>query len=175
MGYIQQKNLVTLYHHYCTWKDTPLLVYMFEDIILDIRCVDELRQCKDKQYKFPVVLYYEDPDSRDPRGTSLWDIIADDQKLETLLMNLFKINIIRNALGGKIFMDRNILNTNMDALKHQTLQNQYFPVDIMDMSRPLSSLIFELPEKEMGGDFYSLLDRARENAKQQTHIDSLTQ
>lgn len=175
MGYIQQKNLVTLYHHYCMWKDTPLLVYMFEDIILDIRCVDELRKCKDKQYKFPIVLYYEDPDSRDPRGTSLWDVIADDQKLETLLMNLFKINIIRNALGWKIFMDRNILDTNLDALKHQTLQNQYFPVDIMDMSRPLSSLIFELPEKEMGWDFYSLLDRARENAKQQTHIDSLTQ
>ena len=175
MGYIQQKNLVTLYHHYCMWKDTPLLVYMFEDIILDIVCVDELRKCDDKQYKFPVILYYEDPDSRDPRWTSLWDIIADDQKLETLLMNLFKINIIRNALGWKIFMDRNILNTNLDALKHQTLQNQYFPVDIMDMSRPLSSLIFELPEKEMGGDFYSLLDRARENAKQQTHIDSLTQ
>ena len=55
-------------------------------------------KCEDKQYKFPVILYYEDPDSRDPRGTSLWDIIADDQKLETLLMNLFKINIIRNAL-----------------------------------------------------------------------------
>lgn len=175
MGYIQQKNLVTLYHHYCTWKGVPLLVYMFEDIILDIRCVDELWKCEDKQYKFPVILYYEDPDSRDPRGTSLWDIIADDQKLETLLMNLFKINIIRNALGGKIFMDRNILDTNLDTLKHQTLQNQYFPVDIMDMSRPISSLIFELPEKEMGGDFYSLLDRARENAKQQTHIDSLTQ
>jgi hypothetical protein len=148
---------------------------MFEDIILDIRCVDELWKCKDKQYKFPVILYYEDADSRDPRGTSLWDVIADDQKLETLLMNLFKINIIRNALGGKIFMDRNILDTNLDTLKHQTLQNQYFPVDIMDMSRPISSLIFELPEKEMGGDFYSLLDRARENAKQQTHIDSLTQ
>lgn len=175
MWYIQQKNLVTLYHHYCTWKWVPLLVYMFEDIILDIRCVDELWKCDDKQYKFPVILYYEDPDSRDPRGTSLWDIIADDQKLETLLMNLFKINIIRNALWGKIFMDRNILDTNLDTLKHQTLQNQYFPVDIMDMSRPISSLIFELPEKEMGGDFYSLLDRARENAKQQTHIDSLTQ
>lgn len=71
---------------------------MFEDIILDVVCVDELKQCEDKQYKFPVVLYYEDPDSRDPRGTSLWDIIADDQKLETLLMNLFKINTIRNAL-----------------------------------------------------------------------------
>ena len=175
MWYTPQKNLVTLYHHYCTWKDTPLLVYMFEDIILDVVCIDELVKCEDKQYKFPVVLYYEDPDSRDPRGTSLWDVIADDQKLETLLMNLFKINTIRNALWGKIFMDRNILNTNLDALKHQTLQNQYFPVDIMDMSKPLSSLIFELPEKEMGGDFYSLLDRARENAKQQTHIDSLTQ
>ena len=46
-------------------------------------------------------------------------------------------------------MDRNILNTNLDALKHQTLQNQYFPVDIMDMSRSIDSLIFELPEKEM--------------------------
>ena len=174
-GYDANNELATIYHHYCKRGNKTVLVYMFEDILLDVVEITPISNLKTPKYWCPVILYYEDPDYRDPRGRSLRDTIEDKQRLETLLMNLFKIKTIRNVLGGKIFMDKNILNSNMDVLKRQTLQNQYYPVDVRDYSQPLSHLVYELPEQQVGQDFYNLLHTVQEKARQETHIDSQTQ
>jgi hypothetical protein len=66
---------------------------------------DKLDKCG---LKFPVALNYYEPLEGDPRGINLYDIVEDKQKLKTLMYNLIRIQAIKQALGGRVFLDRNI-------------------------------------------------------------------
>jgi hypothetical protein len=140
--------MCTIYNHYCFQDGKPVVSRWFEDILLDIKQLAVLSDEKGRKYKFPVIIYYEDPDIRDPRGRSLWDTIEDKMRLETLLVNLFKIKAIRQAMGGKIFMDVDAFNTNIDVLKQQTLQNQYYPIR-RNTNESIDSLVYEMKEQQI--------------------------
>jgi hypothetical protein len=164
----------TIYHHFCRWDGMCVLVYMFDDILLEVVKIPRIGDIEDAKYWAPVILYYEFPDWRDPYGWSLWDTMEDDVKMENLLINLFKINVVRNVTGDKTFFDASAF-PNISLLKKRTLYNQYIPVNRTDYTRPISDTIYTVPEKVIGADAYNLLQLCKEKANEQTHIGAIQQ
>ena len=162
-------NTTTLYTHYTTykWKSYQLIIWN-DKVPLSIKAIEPLNQ-KWIKTKFPVALYYYEPDPSDPRGINVFDIAEDKQKLQSLMMNLIRIQAIKQALGWKRFLDKNVYIKSKAILNTSTPWPQYIPVD--GIGWKISDIIYKEPFDTLSPDVYNFNNMLPQQAQIDTGID----
>lgn len=146
-------NTTTIYTHYTVFKWKSYQVVLWNDKVpLSIKEIWPLndRWCK---IKFPVSLNYYEPMESDPRGINIFDIAEDKQKLKSLMLNLIRIQAIKQALWGKRFIDKAIYTKSKNILTTSAVGPQYVPVDIVGWK--ISDMIHKEPVDAMSWDVYN--------------------
>lgn len=165
----------TIHYHYTyiydedTKENKLYLVLMLSDQILDIYDVPETNN------KIPVAVYGFAYDAQDWWGTSLVNIIEDGHRTEQLLLNLYKIKVTREAMGWNIFIDEQVFLNNINTLKNQSIKNRWYPVKMRDMTKPISSLVYELPQTQMSSDLYNSLGMIKNKALAESFTNATSQ
>jgi hypothetical protein len=77
------------------------------------------------------------------------DIVEDSHRTEQLLLNLFKIKVVREATGGNVFIDEEIFMKNANSFKNQSIKNRRFPVKMRDLTQPIQNMVYELPQNQV--------------------------
>lgn len=165
----------TIHYHYTyiydeeTGENKLYLVLMLCDQILDIYDVPETHNI------IPIAVYGFAYDSQDWWGTSLVNIIEDWHRTEQLLLNLYKIKVTREAMGGNIFIDEQVFMNNINTLKNQSIKNRWFPVKMRDMTKPISSMVYELPQTQISTDLYNSLAMIKNKALAESFTNATAQ
>ena len=165
----------TIHYHYTyiydeeTKENKLYLVLMLCDQILDIYDVPETDN------KIPIAVYGFAYDSQDWWGTSLVNIIEDWHRTEQLLLNLYKIKVTREAMGGNIFIDEQVFMNNINTLKNQSIKNRWFPVKMRDLTKPISSMVYELPQSQISSDLYNSLGMIKNKALAESFTNATAQ
>lgn len=165
----------TIHYHYTyiydeeTKENKLYLVLMLSDQILDIYDVPETDNV------IPIAVYGFAYDSQDWWGTSLINIIEDWHRTEQLLLNLYKIKVTREAMWWNIFIDEQVFLNNINTLKNQSIKNRWFPVKMRDMTKPISSMVYELPQTQISSDLYNSLDMIKNKALSESFTNATAQ
>ena len=165
----------TIHYHYTyiydedTKENKLYLVLMLCDQILDIYDVPETDN------KIPIAVYGFAYDAQDWRGTSLVNIIEDWHRTEQLLLNLYKIKVTREAMWGNIFIDEQVFMNNINTLKNQSIKNRWFPVKMRDLTKPISSMVYELPQSQISSDLYNSLGMIKNKALAESFTNATAQ
>ena len=165
----------TIHYHYTyiydkeSWENKLYLVLMLSDRILDIYDVPETDNI------IPVAVYGFAYDAQDWRWTSLVNIIEDGHRTEQLLLNLYKIKVTREAMGGNIFIDEQVFMNNINTLKNQSIKNRWFPVKMRDLTKPISSMVYELPQTQISTDLYNSLGMIKNKALAESFTNATAQ
>ena len=165
----------TIHYHYTyiydedTGENKLYLVLMLCDQILDIYDVPETDNI------IPVAVYWFAYDAQDWWGTSLVNIIEDWHRTEQLLLNLYKIKVTREAMWGNIFIDEQVFMNNINTLKNQSIKNRWFPVKMRDMTKPISSMVYELPQTQISSDLYNSLSMIKNKALAESFTNATAQ
>lgn len=165
----------TIHYHYTyiydeeTKENKLYLVLMLCDQILDIYDVPETDN------KIPIAVYWFAYDAQDWWGTSLVNIIEDWHRTEQLLLNLYKIKVTREAMWGNIFIDEQVFMNNINALKNQSVKNRWFPVKMRDITKPISSMVYELPQTQISTDLYNSLAMIKNKALAESFTNATAQ
>lgn len=165
----------TIHYHYTyiydeeTKENKLYLVLMLCDQILDIYDVPETDN------KIPIAVYGFAYDAQDWWGTSLVNIIEDWHRTEQLLLNLYKIKVTREAMGGNIFIDEQVFMNNINTLKNQSIKNRWFPVKMRDLTKPISSMVYELPQSQISSDLYNSLGMIKNKALAESFTNATAQ
>lgn len=165
----------TIHYHYTYVYDKEknenvlYLVLMLWDHILDIYDVPETDNL------IPVAVYGFAYEASDWWGISLCDIIEDWHRTEQLLLNLYKIKVTREAMWGNIFIDEQVFMNNINTLKNQSIKNRWFPVKMRDMTKPISSMVYELPQSQISSDLYNSLSMIKNKALAESFTNATAQ
>lgn len=165
----------TIHYHYTyiydedTGDNKLYLVLMLCDQILDIYDVPETDNI------IPVAVYWFAYDAQDWWGTSLVNIIEDWHRTEQLLLNLYKIKVTREAMGWNIFIDEQVFMNNINTLKNQSIKNRWFPVKMRDLTKPISSMVYELPQTQISSDLYNSLGMIKNKALAESFTNATAQ
>ena len=165
----------TIHYHYTyiydedTGENKLYLVLMLCDQILDIYDVPETDNV------IPVAVYGFAYDAQDWWGTSLVNIIEDWHRTEQLLLNLYKIKVTREAMGWNIFIDEQVFMNNINTLKNQSIKNRWFPVKMRDITKPISSMVYELPQTQISSDLYNSLGMIKNKALAESFTNATAQ
>ena len=165
----------TIHYHYTyiydeeTKENKLYLVLMLCDQILDIYDVPETDN------KIPIAVYGFAYDAQDWWGTSLVNIIEDWHRTEQLLLNLYKIKVTREAMWGNIFIDEQVFMNNINTLKNQSIKNRWFPVKMRDLTKPISSMVYELPQTQISSDLYNSLGMIKNKALAESFTNATAQ
>ena len=165
----------TIHYHYTyiydedTGENKLYLVLMLCDQILDIYDVPETDNI------IPVAVYWFAYDAQDWWGTSLVNIIEDWHRTEQLLLNLYKIKVTREAMGWNIFIDEQVFMNNINTLKNQSIKNRWFPVKMRDLTKPISSMVYELPQSQISSDLYNSLGMIKNKALAESFTNATAQ
>ena len=165
----------TIHYHYTyiydedTGENKLYLVLMLCDQILDIYDVPETDNI------IPVAVYWFAYDAQDWWGTSLVNIIEDWHRTEQLLLNLYKIKVTREAMGWNIFIDEQVFMNNINTLKNQSIKNRWFPVKMRDITKPISSMVYELPQTQISSDLYNSLGMIKNKALAESFTNATAQ
>ena len=165
----------TIHYHYTyiydeeTWENKLYLVLMLCDQILDIYDVPETDNI------IPIAVYGFAYDAQDWWGTSLVDIIEDWHRTEQLLLNLYKIKVTREAMWWNIFIDEQVFMNNIDTLKNQSIKNRRFPVKMRDITKPIASMVYELPQTQISTDLYNSLWMIKNKALAESFTNATAQ
>lgn len=165
----------TIHYHYTYIYDEDskenklYLVLMLCDQILDIYDVPETDN------KIPIAVYGFAYDAQDWWGTSLVNIIEDWHRTEQLLLNLYKIKVTREAMWGNIFIDEQVFMNNINTLKNQSIKNRWFPVKMRDITKPISSMVYELPQSQISSDLYNSLGMIKNKALAESFTNATAQ
>ncbi len=165
----------TIHYHYTyiydedTGENKLYLVLMLCDQILDIYDVPETDNI------IPVAVYGFAYDAQDWWGTSLVNIIEDWHRTEQLLLNLYKIKVTREAMGWNIFIDEQVFMNNINSLKNQSIKNRWFPVKMRDITKPISSMVYELPQTQISSDLYNSLGMIKNKALAESFTNATAQ
>jgi len=165
----------TIHYHYTyiydedTKENKLYLVLMLCDQIMDIYDVPETDNV------IPIAVYGFAYDAQDWWGTSLVNIIEDGHRTEQLLLNLYKIKVTREAMGGNIFIDEQVFMNNINTLKNQSIKNRWFPVKMRDMTKPISSMVYELPQTQISSDLYNSLWMIKNKALAESFTNATAQ
>lgn len=165
----------TIHYHYTyiydedTKENKLYLVLMLCDQILDIYDVPETDN------KIPIAVYGFAYDAQDWWGTSLVNIIEDWHRTEQLLLNLYKIKVTREAMWGNIFIDEQVFMNNINTLKNQSIKNRWFPVKMRDLTKPISSMVYELPQSQISSDLYNSLGMIKNKALAESFTNATAQ
>ena len=165
----------TIHYHYTyiydedTKENKLYLVLMLCDQIMDIYDVPETDNI------IPIAVYGFAYDAQDWWGTSLVNIIEDGHRTEQLLLNLYKIKVTREAMGGNIFIDEQVFMNNINTLKNQSIKNRWFPVKMRDITKPISSMVYELPQTQISTDLYNSLGMIKNKALAESFTNATAQ
>lgn len=165
----------TIHYHYTyiydeeTKEDKLYLVLMLADQILDIYDVPWTNN------RIPIAVWGFAYDAPDWWGISLCDIIEDGHRTEQLLLNLYKIKVTREAMWGNIFIDEQIFMNNINTLKNQSIKNRWYPVKMRDITKPISSMVFELPQTQISQDLYNSLWMIKNKALAESFTNATAQ
>lgn len=165
----------TIHYHYTyiydeeTWENKLYLVLMLCDQILDIYDVPETDNI------IPIAVYWFAYDAQDWWGTSLINIIEDWHRTEQLLLNLYKIKVTREAMWGNIFIDEQVFLNNINTLKNQSIKNRWFPVKMRDITKPIASMVYELPQTQISTDLYNSLWMIKNKALAESFTNATAQ
>lgn len=165
----------TIHYHYTyiydeeTGENKLHLVLMLCDQILDIYDVPETDNI------IPVAVYGFAYDAQDWWGTSLCNIVEDWHRTEQLLLNLYKIKVTREAMWGNIFIDEQVFMNNINSLKNQSIKNRWFPVKMRDLTKPISSMVYELPQTQISSDLYNSLGMIKNKALAESFTNATAQ
>ena len=165
----------TIHYHYTyiydeeSWENKLYLVLMLCDQILDIYDVPETDNI------IPIAVYGFAYDAQDWWWTSLCNIVEDGHRTEQLLLNLYKIKVTREAMGGNIFIDEQVFMNNINTLKNQSIKNRWFPVKMRDMTKPISSMVYELPQTQISSDLYNSLGMIKNKALSESFTNATAQ
>ena len=165
----------TIHYHYTyiydedTKENKLYLVLMLCDQIMDIYDVPETDNI------IPIAVYGFAYDSQDWWWTSLVNIIEDWHRTEQLLLNLYKIKVTREAMWGNIFIDEQVFMNNINTLKNQSIKNRWFPVKMRDMTKPISSMVYELPQSQISSDLYNSLGMIKNKALAESFTNATAQ
>ena len=165
----------TIHYHYTYIYDEEskenklYLVLMLADHILDIYDVPETNNI------IPVAVYGFAYDAQDRRWTSLCNIVEDWHRTEQLLLNLYKIKVTREAMWWNIFIDEQIFLNNINTLKNQSIKNRWYPVKMRDLTKPISSMVYELPQTQISTDLYNSLWMIKNKALAESFTNATAQ
>lgn len=165
----------TIHYHYTyiydedTGENKLYLVLMLCDQILDIYDVPETDNI------IPIAVYGFAYDAQDWWGTSLVNIVEDWHRTEQLLLNLYKIKVTREAMWGNIFIDEQVFMNNINTLKNQSIKNRWFPVKMRDITKPISSMVYELPQTQISSDLYNSLGMIKNKALAESFTNATAQ
>ena len=165
----------TIHYHYTYIYDEEknenklYLVLMLCDQILDIYDVPETDNI------IPIAVYWFAYDAQDWWWTSLVNIIEDWHRTEQLLLNLYKIKVTREAMWGNIFIDEQVFMNNFNTLKNQSIKNRWFPVKMRDLTKPISSMVYELPQTQISTDLYNSLWMIKNKALAESFTNATAQ
>lgn len=165
----------TIHYHYTyiydeeTGENKLYLVLMLSDMIMDIYDVPETDNI------IPIAVYGFAYDAQDWWGTSLVNIIEDWHRTEQLLLNLYKIKVTREAMWGNIFIDEQVFMNNINTLKNQSIKNRWFPVKMRDLTKPISSMVYELPQTQISSDLYNSLGMIKNKALAESFTNATAQ
>ena len=165
----------TIHYHYTYIYDEEsgenklYLVLMLCDQILDIYDVPETDNI------IPIAVYGFAYDAQDWWGTSLCNIVEDGHRTEQLLLNLYKIKVTREAMGGNIFIDEQVFMNNINTLKNQSIKNRWFPVKMRDMTKPISSMVYYLRQTQISSDLYNSLGMIKNKALAESFTNATAQ
>ena len=165
----------TIHYHYTyiydedTGDNKLYLVLMLCDQILDIYDVPETDNI------IPIAVYGFAYDAQDWWGTSLVNIVEDWHRTEQLLLNLYKIKVTREAMWGNIFIDEQVFMNNINTLKNQSIKNRWFPVKMRDLTKPISSMVYELPQTQISSDLYNSLGMIKNKALAESFTNATAQ
>lgn len=162
----------TIYTHYTQYKKKSYQVVLWGDKVpLSIKEIEPLND-KWCNVKYPVALYYYEPDPSDPWGINIFDIAEDKQRLKSLMMNLIRIQAVKQALGWKRFLDKAIYTKSKNILNTSTVWAQYIPVDIVWWS--ISDMIHKEPVDALSPDVYNFAWMIDRQAQEDTWMDAQT-
>ena len=165
----------TIHYHYTyiydedTKENKLYLVLMLCDQIMDIYDVPETDNV------IPIAVYGFAYDAQDWWWTSLVNIIEDGHRTEQLLLNLYKIKVTREAMWGNIFIDEQVFMNNINTLKNQSIKNRWFPVKMRDITKPISSMVYELPQTQISTDLYNSLGMIKNKALAESFTNATAQ
>lgn len=159
----------TIHYHYTYIDDVLYLVLMLGEVILDIYNVPETDNI------IPISVTWFAYTSSDWWWTSLCDIIEDSHRTEQLMLNLFKIKVTREATWWNIFIDEEIFTKNKNSFKNQSLKNRWFPVKMRDLTKPISSMVYELPQTQVSADIYNSLSLVKNKAMSESFANATSQ
>ena len=165
----------TIHYHYTytydedTKENKLYLVLMLCDQIMDIYDVPETDNI------IPIAVYGFAYDAQDWWGTSLVNIIEDGHRTEQLLLNLYKIKVTREAMWGNISIDEQVFMNNINTLKNQSIKNRWFPVKMRDITKPISSMVYELPQTQISTDLYNSLGMIKNKALAESFTNATAQ
>lgn len=168
--YNQETWMVTLHYHYTKIDGLYYLVLMIGAVIIDIRDIPET-----KWKLIPIAVTGFAYNSADWWWESLVDIIEDSHRTEQLLLNLYKIKVTREATWWNIFIDEEIFMKNRNALKNQSIKNRWFPVKMRDITRPINSMVYELPQSQVSQDIYNSLSMVKNKAMAESFANASSQ
>lgn len=167
--YDKETGHYTVHYHYTYIDEQLYLFLMLWDVILDVYDVPETDNI------IPISVMWFAYDSTDWRWVSLCDIIEDSHRTEQLLLNLYKIKVTREATWGNIFIDEEVFMKNKESLKNQSIKNRRFPVKMRDLTKPISSMVYELPQTQVSWDIYNALEMVKNKAMWESFASASTQ
>lgn len=168
--YMQETWHFKIHYHYTHINGELRLVLMLGGVIIDIYDVPETHN-----KRIPIAVTGFAYEGTDRWWTSLIDIIEDSHRTEQLMLNLFKIRAVREATGGNIFIDEEAFLKNKESFKNQSLKNRWYPIKMRDFTKPISSMVYEMPQQPLAGDIYNLLDTVKNKAMAESFVSSLGQ
>jgi hypothetical protein len=65
--------------------------------------------------------------------------------------------------------------TNKESFKNQSLKNRWYPIKMRDFTKPISSMVYELPQDQVAGDIYNMLDLVKNKAMAESFVSSVGQ
>ena len=167
--YQKETGMYTIHYHYTYIKKKLYKVLMLWSQILDIYDVPETNNV------IPIAVTGFAYTGGDWWWVSLCDIIEDSHRTEQLMLNLFKIKAVREATGGNIFIDEEAFLKNKESFKNQSLKNRWYPVKMRDLTKPISSMVYELPQQAVAGDMYNMLDMVKNKAMWESFASAVGQ
>ena len=168
--YNNETGMVTIHYHYTKIDWLYYLVLLLWGVIIDIKDIPET-----KWKRIPIAVTWFAYNAADRWWESLVDIIEDSHRTEQLLLNLYKIKVTREATGGNIFIDEEIFMKNRNALKNQSIKNRWFPVKMRDITKPINSMIYELPQTQVSTDIYNSLTMVKNKAMAESFANASSQ
>ena len=64
---------------------------------------------------------------------------------------------------------------NKESFKNQSLKNRWYPVKMRDFTKPISSMVYELPQQAIAGDIYNMLDAVKNKAMSESFANAIGQ